>query len=62
MDLTFGLDAFTVDPVKDLLAATAALSSILLNFSTLPFVFQTGKFLSYLGRISTGPIDYSDVK
>ena len=44
MDLTFGLEAFTVDPVKDLLAATAALSSMILNFSTLPFVFQTGKF------------------
>ena len=43
MDLTFGLEAFTVDPVKDLLAATAALSSMILNFSTLPFVFQTGK-------------------
>merc|ERR1711953_1287750 len=41
MDLTFGLEAFTVDPVKDLLAATAALSSTILNFSTLTFVFQT---------------------
>ena len=49
MDLTFGLEAFTVDPVKDLLAATAALSSMILNFSTLPFVFQTGRFKSGFG-------------
>ena len=48
MDLTFGLDAFTVDPVRDFLAATAALSSMILNFSTLPAVFETGIQLSFL--------------
>ena len=43
MDLTLGLEAFTVDPFRDFLAATAALSSMILNFSTLPSIFETGR-------------------
>merc|ERR1712147_121737 len=41
MDL--GLDAFTVDPVKDFLAISASISSMMLNFSTLPNVVETVK-------------------